>query len=193
MSDYLTVAELLRELMTADDSAAPNAVDDTVLAGCASDGSRAIDQYCNRQFFASAGTITLDAPVPAERRLWFGQDVLAVQSASNGDGSSVPASLWYLWPPNAVSYAAIVMKQSANVFWGAGSAGDTEGAITLAASLGYVDRAASDPKSVQIVSNTHRAALLKAAMLYRARTGQKQAGSDSDWQSLVDGYIRHAY
>lgn len=196
INGYCTRAELMRELMNADNAQDPNALDDQVMDDIIQDASRAVDHWCDRQFYASAETLYLD--VPSGRDLWFGRDVLAVQAASNGDGSLIASGQYYLWPRNAQSYAKIVLNQSASVGWIGSTGGDTEGAIAIAASLGYVDRAASaasDPEyGLQVISNTHRAALIKSAMLYRARfpsSVEMRVQKDSDWQALVEGYRRY--
>lgn len=159
------------------------------------DASRAVDHYCNRQFYAASATLYLDAQ--ADRQLWFGRDVLAVLGASDGTGASIGSANYYLWPRNANSYAAIVLKESASATWAAASTGDTEGVITIAASTGFCNRAAStatDPaENVEIVANTHEAALIRAQIVYRQRHNQsvyERNATDADWQALVQGYVR---
>lgn len=188
---YATRAELLRELFTGEDSAVPDSVDDAVIDDLITDASRDVDHFCDRSFFASAQTFTLDAPVPYDYRLWFGRDVLAVQSVTNGDGASVGSTNYFLWPRNANSYAAIELKTSSTSFWTAGSTGD--GTVSIAASVGFVDRSASTARAVEIVRNTHRAALIRAQIIYRSRKPSsvyERALKDEDWQKLVEGYVR---
>ncbi len=196
VNGYCTVQELAREIFGPDDSAVPNAVDDQVLADAITDASRDVDNYCRRQFFATAKTLSLDAPVPYDRQIWFRVDVLAVQGASDGNGASIPGTEFYLWPRGAQSYAAAIVNANSSYGWFGGSVGVVEGAISIAASVGFVDRGASDPGSVQVVSATHRATLIKAAMLYRQRKPQSKLATyltDADWQPLLDGYVRTLY
>lgn len=201
LNGYATRAELLREITNSEDAQDANALDDQVMDDILSDASRVVDHFCARQFFATAETLRLDAPSPYDRSLWFGKDVLAVQGASDGNGASIGSANWYLWPRNSQqAYAAIVMKESATVSWLPASTGDYENAITIAASVGYVNRAASaasDPAAgLAIISATHRAALIKAQILYRQRfpsSVELRVQKDSDWQALVEGYVRHGY
>jgi len=186
--------------MNADDSASPNAVDDQVIDDAITDASRAVDNFCARQFYASAETLALSVPDGSDRLVWFGRDVLAVQGASNGDGTLIAAGNYYLWPRGAQSYAAIVLNEAASVGWVGASSGNTEGVISIAASVGYVNRAASaasDPgEGQQVISATHRAALIKAAIMYRQRAQtsvETRVVKDSDWQKLVEGYVRRIY
>lgn len=185
---YATRAELLREIMTADDSAELNAVDDEVLDDIITDASRAVDHFCNRQFYASAETLYFD--VPDDRCVWFGTDVLAVQGASNGTGASVASGNYYLWPKNANSFAALMLTEGASVGWVGASSGNTEGVIAIAASVGYVDRTASTPRAAEIVRNTHRATLVLAETMYRERMNQESKRTRADWQDILKGYIR---
>jgi hypothetical protein len=186
--------------MSSDNSAAPDVVDDTVMDDAITDASRAVDTFCARQFYASAETLALDLPDPYDRAIWFGRDVLAVQGASNGDGTLLAAANYYLWPRGAQAYAAITLTEAASFGWVAASTGNTQGVISIAASVGYVNRAASaasDPsKGQQVISATHRATLIKAAIMYRQRTQtsvETRVVKDNDWQKLVEGYVRRIY
>jgi hypothetical protein len=190
---YCTRAELLREIMGPENSQDPNAVDDEVLDDIITDASRDVDAYCGRAFYASAETLHLDAT--SERLLWFGgRDVLTVLGASNGSGGVVASGNYYLWPQDSFSYAAVVLKESASTGWYAASTGDTEGVITLSASVGYVDRAASTPAAAQrVIRNTHRATLIRAAQLYRQRSQssvETRIIKDADWQAPLAAYVR---
>lgn len=192
---YLTRADLLREIFTGEDSMPPDAVDDPVMDDICTDASRDVDTFCGgRQFFASAQTLTLDPPVPYDLRVWFGQDVLAVQSVTNGDGASVASGNYTLWPRNANSYAAIQLNQGASVSWTSGSTPD--GTLSIGASVGFVDRSASTPRAAEIIRNTHRAALIRAQILYRGRKPSsvyERTYKDADWQALVAAYVRGVY
>lgn len=198
---YATRAELLQLLLQPDEyngAGSANTVDDAVIDDILTDASRAVDHYCGRQFYASAETLYLDAQ--ADRLLWFGRDVLSVQGASDGTGAAIAAGNYYLWPRGANSYAGIALKESASAGWYAASTGDTEGVITIAASVGYCNRAASaasDPQAnLEVIGNTHRATLIRAAIDYRNRHNQsvyERNAKDADWQALVEGYVRRVY
>jgi hypothetical protein len=211
VNGYITRAQLLREIMSADDSAAPNAVDDEVLDDIITDASRAVDNQTRRQFYAATDTLYLNAPVPYERRIWFDRDVLAVQGASDGNGNLIPATEYYLWPRNALCYAAIVMNANSQYGWFAGSNGNTENAITIAASTGFVNRAASaasDPTDgLTAIAASRRACLIIAADMYRKRFGQgvqsvkvtasgivlTPQGIPADAVQILDSYVKRLY
>ena len=83
--------------------------------------------------------------------------------------------------------------------------GDYSGAITVAGSAGYVDRAATDPESARVVSNTNRAAIITAISYYRKRRGLgvdaatvtaagvilTPQGLPRDAVQLIEGYRRN--
>ena len=173
---YATLAEVKREAAIE----SLDVVDDAVLEQCIEDASRLIDGHCGgRQFYAAAASYQYDAPRDGDRTLWLGQDWLSFSAITNGDGVAVAASLYQSWPANSQHKAALVLRPSANVSWQPASTGDYLAAITVAGSIGYVDRAASDAQSVRIVSNTHRACVLTALWLYRSRFAQQQAGAQA--------------
>lgn len=199
---YATLDELKRELAIE----SLHVLDDAVLEGIIEDASRAVDNHCARQFFAAAASGSYDLPDFGDPVLWMGDDWLTVTTITNGDGTTIAASLCDLWPVNAVSHVALRIKNSANASWSATSSGDELGVISLAGSTGYVNRAASDAKSAQIISNTKRACLIIAGALYRKRTGQESTsatvtaagvvlapqGIPRDAAQLLEGYRRIA-
>lgn len=176
INGYCTRAELLRAIASGDSSLQPDVLDDEVIDDLITDASRAVDNHCARQFYAEARTLYLDAPVATlSRALYFPCDVLSVQGASDGTGASIASSQYYLWPRNAQAYAAIVLTESSTASWAPASSGDSEGVITIAASVGYCNRAASSASAtgsnLQVIAATRRATMLIAADLYRKRFG----------------------
>jgi hypothetical protein len=200
---YCTRDELLRVIMGPENSQEPNAVDDEVLDDIITDASRAVDTFCARQFYATSETLYANAQT--ERLLWLGRDVLAVQGASNGSGTLIAAGNYYLWPKGANSYAGLMLTESASTGWYAGSSGDTEGVISIAASVGYVDRAASAASSpaygLRVIAATRRATLIIAADYYRKRFGYHTVtqagiaysakGLPKDAVELLEPFVRH--
>lgn len=196
---YCTLAELKRELAVE----SLHVEDDDVLERIIEDASRLVDGYCARQFHAASASQSYTAE-EREQTLWLDDDWLSVSGITNGDGTTVAASLYQLWPLNTVSKCAIRLKDSANVWWAGTSGGDEYGTITVAGSTGYVDRSASDAKSALIISNTKRATIITAVALYRKRTGQETTsatvtgagvvltpqGLPRDAAQLLEGYRR---
>lgn len=181
-------------------------LDDDVLERCIEDASRAIDNHCAKQFYAASASHSFDCPTDGDRVLWLGDPWLSVSAVTNGDGTAVAASSYNLWPLNGPNKVAIRLKDSASVSWQATSAGDYMGAITVAGSTGYVNRSATDAKSVQIVSNTKRAVIITALAYYRKRFGVgaeavqvtaagvvlSPQGLPRDAAELLEGYMQWA-
>lgn len=164
---YATLDEVKREAAIE----SLDILDDDVLERCIEDASRAIDNHCAKQFYAASASYSYDTPTNGSRELWLGEHWLSVSSVTNGDGLTVAASSYQLWPLNAVSKIAIRLRDSSNITWTATSAGDYVGAITVAGSTGYVNRGATDAKSAKIISNTKRACIITALAYYRKRFG----------------------
>lgn len=178
---YCTLDELKRELAIE----SLHVLDDAVLEAIIEDASRAVDAFCGRQFFAAAASASYDVPDNGDPTLWLDDDWLTVSTITNGDGASIAASLCDLWPKNGVSYAALRLKDSSNLYWTGTTGGDDLGVIAIAGSTGYVNRAASDAKSARVISNTKRAAIVIAAALYRKRTGQETTAATVTGAGLV--------
>lgn len=196
---YCTLAELQREIAIED----LHVLDDEVLERIIEDASRLVDAHCARQFYAASASQAYSPP-SQDQTLWLDDDWLSVSAVTNGDGTTIAASLYQLWPLNTVSKCAIRLKDSSNLWWAGTAGGDEYGTVTVAGSTGYVDRAASDSKSATIISNTKRATIIAAIAMYRKRTGQEtQAatitaagvvltpqGIPSDAAQLLEGYRR---
>lgn len=202
MTDYTTLEEIRHELTVNDD----DAVDDAVLGSCITAASRAIDSFCDRWFYAAPMTRVYDAPADGTV-LWLGgDDWLAVSAFTNGDGSTIAGSaagVQYL-PANHTHFNSVRLRPSSGVTW-LPMDGDYSGAITVAGSAGYVDRAATDPESARVVSNTNRAAIITAISYYRKRRGLgvdaatvtaagvilTPQGLPRDAVQLIEGYRRN--
>lgn len=202
MTDYCTSAEFRAELTVNDD----DPVNDSVIVRCITDASRAIDSFCDRWFYSAPMTRVYSAPVDGQV-LWLGgDDWLVVTTFTNGDGSTIAGSaagLQYL-PLNHTHFNSVRLRPSSGLTWLAAD-GDYMGAVTVAGSAGYVDRAATDPESVRVVSNTNRAALITAMAYYRKRRGLgvdaatvtaagiilTPQGLPRDAVQLIEGYRRN--
>lgn len=164
---YATLDEFKREAAIE----SLDVLDDAVASDILSDASRAVDAYCARRFYAASTSRTYTAPADGSRELYLGDDWLSVSGVVNGDGSTVAASAYSLLPLSGPPYDTIRLRDSALIGWLPTSAGEYVGAITVSGSTGYVDRSASDPRSLRVVSLTHRATLIIALAMYRKRFG----------------------
>lgn len=165
-----------------------SAADNGFIEDLITDSSRLIDQVTNRTFFMTGGSsgsaaVTQYYDTPTERlsgetrpNLWLVDDCLYISSVTNGDGTVIPSTEYVTQPYNSIHKTNIALRGSSSYYWQRDTAGDLERAIQVAGGWGYVDRAATDPLSLEIVENTRRACLIIAASLYRKRTGVSLEG-----------------
>ena len=111
------------------------AEDDTLLESLISRAQKAIEQYTRRQFEAATETRYFDQP--SGRMLYTDEDLLAVTTLTNGDGTTIASADYQLLPLNESPKYAIRLKQGSNLIWEDDSDGNSEGVITVAGSWGY--------------------------------------------------------
>lgn len=139
-----------------------SATDDGVIEDLIEAASRHFDaQASGRTFYAR--TETRYFSIPSGRTLRVDDDLLAITTLTNGDGTVISSSDYYLVPRNASPKFEIVLKESASVFWASDSNGNTEFVISIAGSWGY---ATTRPDNINI------ACLEIAKALYSRRTGE---------------------
>jgi hypothetical protein len=160
---YATLEDFL--LFVAPD-AERDEMDDALIESLITAASRYIDNVTRRRFYASTETHYFDTP-ESGRDLWLNDDLLAVTTLTNGDGTVIPAAEYKLHPYNITPYYMLTLKASSDVYWQGEADGDTEGVISIAGSWGYSATAPEDIKE---------ACLMIARNVYRGRTGET-AGS----------------
>lgn len=160
---YATLEDFL--LFAAPD-AGSDTMDDVLIESLITAASRYIDNVTRRRFYASTETHYFDVP-ESGRDLWLNDDLLAVTTLTNGDGTVIPAAEYKLRPYNITPYYMLTLKASSDVYWQGEADGDTEGVISIAGSWGYSATAPEDIKE---------ACLMIARNVYRGRTGET-AGS----------------
>lgn len=111
---------------------------DDVIAQLITRTSRQIDAICQRVFVPRIVTQLYDANQSAS--LVLDDDLLEVLTLTNGDGLTISASDFALYPLNASAKYKIVLKGSSGKSFVGSSEGDSEGAITVAGIWGYHDR-----------------------------------------------------
>lgn len=123
--------EQLRRYVIQSGAIEPPTTDDELFDIYLADAQLMIDGFCHRTFEASANTTRyFDAltdlrtlSLPGEQRysqnrtLWLGDDICAISSVVNGDGTTVSAISYVTEPRNSTPYYALTLKGSANVTW----------------------------------------------------------------------------
>jgi len=93
--------------------------DDVILQSLINAASAWIDATCHRVFAASANTTRyFDAEKDVEgQTLHLDYDLCAINSVTNGDGTTVSASEYVTEPRNYAPYYALTLKASSTVAW----------------------------------------------------------------------------
>jgi hypothetical protein len=144
----------------------PPTTDDALLTTLLARAQKIIEAKTGKLFEAATETRYFD--VPHDRQLDLDKDLLSITTLTNGDGTVITSSSYYLLPRNDTPKYAIVLKQSADVAWEPDSDGNTEKVISVLGTWGYMAAA-----SVDIVQATVRL----AAWLYRQKDSSED-GSD---------------
>jgi hypothetical protein len=150
----------------------PSPVDDLLLTSCVTRAQALIEGRVMRTFETRTETRKFD--VPRGRQIDLDDDLLSITTLTNGDGSVIAASEYFLLPRNHIPKHAIRLNQGSAVSWMPGTTGDTEYVISVAGAWGYSTVADDD-----IVQATLRLAV----WLYR----QKDTSADVDRPILASG------
>jgi hypothetical protein len=130
MSDYCTLSDVKTYIGTA------QTTDDTLISNLIPRASARIDAFCQRTFIARTETRYFDATADVQdRTLLVDDDLLAVTTLTNGDGTVLTASDYILLPSNATPKYGIMLKSSSGHSWTYTT--DPENAISIAGSWGY--------------------------------------------------------
>lgn len=119
-------------------------VDDAVIERLIEAASRAIDIKTSRTFYERTETRSFD--VPSGRELRLDDDLLAITTLSNGDGTTIADTEYNLRPANVTPKFAIKLTDITTVRWLSSSAGSYEQVIDVAGTWGYSVTAPEDIK-----------------------------------------------
>lgn len=106
--------------------------DDAVIEDLISQASRWIDTETGRRFYPSVETHSLN--VPDGRGLYLDDDLLAITTLTNGDGTVITSTDYILLPSRAYPKYAIALTESTNTYWETDSSTNSEQVIDV---LGY--------------------------------------------------------
>lgn len=101
--------------------------------------SQDMDDIANRRFVPWINTESYDTPGNRYGELALDDDLLALTTLTNGDGTVIPSSAYKLYPLNTWPKEKIVLLGSSAVGWRTTALGDREGAISALGVYGYHD------------------------------------------------------
>jgi hypothetical protein len=134
---YATLANLKDWLTTRGGQQSYDSADDSMIEQVIEAASRYIDSETGRTFYPRVETRYYD--LPDGREIWLDDDLLTVTTLTNGDGTVLTTTYYYLYPKNRSPKWKIVMKESSTYSWSYDGYGNTEGVITVVGTWGYHD------------------------------------------------------
>ena len=137
--------------------------DDSVIEDIIEAASRYIDRKTGRTFYGRTETRYYDVPPNAGRTLYLDDDLLSIDTLTNGDGNTIASTEYNLVPKNSAPYYAIKLKASSSTYWDFDSDGNSEWVISVNGTWGY---SSSTPDDIQ------EACLLIMNSMYRRRSGE---------------------
>lgn len=167
---YATLDEFVGQLEA--NSSAP--VDDVYIEALLERSSREFDGDTQHWFYAYPETRYYD--LPRGRSLELDGPLLSVDSLTNGDATLLASTDYKLYPLNGLHKSEVRLLVSSGAVWQLGASGDVEGVVAITGSWGYVDRTATDPRSLVVISNTKTAVLALSLAVYRKRYGVSTDG-----------------
>ena len=132
LNAYATLAEF-RDYAVANQS--PDADDDAVIEKILNAASRYIDSQTGRVFYPRIETRSYS--VPNGNQLWLDEDLLAVVSLTNGEGTAIAAAAYNLLPYNNYPKYAVRLTESTSVYFQSDSSSNSEYVIDLVGIWGY--------------------------------------------------------
>lgn len=130
--------------------AGADADDDASIEKMIEGSSRYIDGETKRVFYSSTSTRNFDVPDLGDPELWLDEDLLSITTLTNGDGNTIAATNYVLYPANETPKYAIRLKVSSDVVWEPESDGDEKQVIAIAGSWGYASTTPADIKEACI-------------------------------------------
>lgn len=145
--------------------------DDDLLTDLIESAQAIIDLFTGRTFETDSddATRTFDAVEDVDgRTLFLDEDLAALTSITNGDGTSYADSdgVFVTEPRNSTPYWGITLKASAGLYWQNDSDGDPEDAISMTGKWAYSTTAPADIK---------QACIRLASWLYKMRESDETA------------------
>ena len=177
---YAAHDEFLSYMSPTDLSADTN--DDPVVDMLIESSSRLIDDITRRTFYARTETHLYDAPImrgfsPVSMQsiytnimfsryagiMMFDDDLLAITTLTNGDGSTIPSTGYVLYPANQVPKYGLQLKDTSGLSWLPDGTGSFMQCIPLLGTWGYSSTTPSD---------IHYACLDISVSVYKKRFGK---------------------
>lgn len=144
--NYTTLAKVRQKFIGATET-----TDDALINDFIEQVSRMIDSAGKRHFYPLIETRHYDIPYPSANIFWtrntlgynsrdklvLDDDLLAIDSVTNGDDTTISATNYLLYPANRYPKFALKLKDTSNVAWQRDASGNHEQVIEIAGTWGY--------------------------------------------------------
>lgn len=111
--------------------------DDAEIALLITEVSRAIDNHCRRRFYVPDADETRYYDVPRGLDLYLDEDLYSLTTLTNGDGSTIAATEYKLYPSNRTWKRVIRLLGERGNSWLSASGGILHQAISVTGKWGY--------------------------------------------------------
>ncbi len=155
--------------------------DDAIIDNFVTQASQDFSTDARRQFYTSGGaTLTYDIIEPQiiGRKLYFTNDLQAVDRIVNGDGSVIDPTAYRLLPLNAAPKYAAELFINSNVYWQPSPDTNYQSAIQVQGSIGY------NPTN-QIPSDVVYAVTKLAVFYYQVRDNSGDVVKFADGTTVI--------
>lgn len=135
---YITPLEFL--YYTSSTTPTTNTIDDAVINQLIIGASRFIDNYVGRKFYPRVQTKKYDVPNTITRRpnrLELNDDLLELETLTNGDSTVVTSSDYILEDVNNPPYYNINLRDTSSIDWEPNSDGSTQQVISVFGTWGF--------------------------------------------------------
>lgn len=137
INGYATLADFKSYITASGQTMATDTADDAVIEKLLAAASRWIDNDTSRSFYPRIETRYFDVPEPVDDELMLDDDLLAIVSLTNGDGTAISSTDYRLLPANRYPKYSIKLKSSSNLYWEWDSEGNDQAIIAVNACWGY--------------------------------------------------------
>jgi hypothetical protein len=176
---YLTTADFL--LWKSPQGNTTNANDDAYIDALCEAVSRFADNYTGRHFFPNIQARLYNIPSfqDFERdTIYLDDDLLAITTLLNGDGTTIAGSEYILKSANITPYWAVKLRDTSSVSWQPSTAGSGEQVLSVAGTWGFHDKYGS----AWLQAGTLGAAISDTTSLTATMTAGHTLASQQIWR-----------
>ncbi len=129
INGYCTLAEFLRYITPPGQTLNEDAPDDTVIEQLIMTASRRVEDLTGKLFYPRIETYYYD--LPSDNTIWFGDDLLAVNTLTNGDLTTIASTDYILLPANKYPKYGLRLRDTSSINFVSNSSGSYDQVIKV--------------------------------------------------------------